>query len=107
MRPAIGELEARSSNEIANRTRDQHFTSIGQCGNPRRKMYSHALRFLAANFALTCMQSGPDADAQIPGTIENFPGTGNCASGAVKGCVNAVSCPLDQPTAKPFYTLFA
>ncbi len=107
MYPAIGELKTRPCNEIANGTRDQHFTRIGQCGNPRRKMYGHTLRLLAANFALTCMQASANTDAQLPGIIENFPGTGNRTSGTVKGCVNAVPCPLNQPTAKSFYTLFA
>ncbi len=74
VRATIGELEARASDKIANGTWDQHFTRVSQCGNSRRKMYGYALRFLAANFTLTRMQSGPDANARIPGAIENLPG---------------------------------
>jgi hypothetical protein len=63
MRSTVGELETRTSNEIANRTRNQYFTRIGQCGNSRGKMYGYALSLLAANFTLTSMQSSPNTDA--------------------------------------------
>jgi hypothetical protein len=95
MHPAIGEFKTGSSNKITNSARHQHLVGIGQCGNSRCKMDSHSLGFLAPYLAFARMQSGPNTDTQIPGTIKYFLRTGNRTSRSIKSCVNAVSRPFD------------
>ena len=89
------------------RRRHQHLVSIGQPGNSRCKMHSHSLCFLATYLAFARMQSGPNTDTQIPGTIKYFLRTGNRTPRSIKSRVNAVSRPFDQFTTKLFYTVFA
>ena len=60
---AVGKLDTRPGNDIADSARYQHFFSIGQCGNPGGQMYGYALRLLTANFTLTGMQSSTNTNA--------------------------------------------
>src|SRR5262249_29565315 len=97
----IDEADFRSCHEILNGAGHKDLSRARECRDPRADVYRDPCVVAASHLTFACVNTGPDIDAEIAGSVDNCSRAVDRASGAVEGHEKAVARSADLASIAP------
>jgi hypothetical protein len=100
VKPAIGERDARTGDQVLHRARDEQLAGAGARGDARADVHRDAAELVADDLTLAGVHSGPDRDPELMERVDELLGATNRPTGPVEAREEAVACRVDLDTPK-------
>ena len=97
---AFGKLDTGTSHQITDGARNQHLTSIRECGDSGTDMYRNSGEVISPKLAFARVETGPDFDSQARRTSCDRLGASYGACGAIEAGEKSIACGIYLLTPK-------